>query len=512
MCLLDVEFTLIPFFPLFPLQTYRLSRHFAEAHPEAERIKCNMCGFMTIDPAVLKRHVSTVHDCNKIGPKCPVCEYQARNVMYLTRHVREAHDKWNPFKCPKCAFRSPNGQELSAHMKEKHENPEEEAAQAVLEKINEVSKDNKKRWTAQRRRPLSTHAPPCTCKKPGCREMAPKTDPDQFDPDQIEPDWEMSEPSMLPPPPPAEGGRYRQPPCTCKKSGSVRRRGRPRSNAGWSEDFEEDHTRVAPKAVPRPRPKRHVATPQTKSLASRLRDIPGLQIMKVPDASQGRPRRGVGRAYYKEEDGDDNDDDDDGDYDYDGVGMDPLDSVEEDENEPSVLEVAVECALKEEPGENGDTRDLQTVSASRIAAAASQIPDIPAESVFREEASKSDRLVACMAMLRNFLGERGIAGYDLTVLKRFEALVKTNISKSGLANGDKERLAENGGAIDKLPENTSECDQNGTVEIQQSETMPSAEEMDGVEVGSRDETHYGDADANGRSKPGGAGGTSEYVV
>ena len=86
----------------FTLQTYRLSRHFAEAHPDAERVKCNMCGFMTIDPAVLERHVSTVHDCNKTGPKCPVCQYQARNVMYLTRHVREAHDKWNPFKERNC--------------------------------------------------------------------------------------------------------------------------------------------------------------------------------------------------------------------------------------------------------------------------------------------------------------------------------------------------------------------------------------------------------------------------
>ena len=85
------------------IQTYRLSRHFAEAHPDAERIKCNMCGFMTIDPAVLKRHVSTVHDCNKSGPKCPICQYQARNVMYLTRHVREGGylfngDKSLPFR------------------------------------------------------------------------------------------------------------------------------------------------------------------------------------------------------------------------------------------------------------------------------------------------------------------------------------------------------------------------------------------------------------------------------
>ena len=66
---------------------------------------------------------------------------------------------------------------MAAHIKEKHENPEEEAAQAVLEKINEVSKDNKKRWTAQRRRPVTANAPPCTCKKPGCGEKAVKTDP-----------------------------------------------------------------------------------------------------------------------------------------------------------------------------------------------------------------------------------------------------------------------------------------------------------------------------------------------
>ena len=494
------------------LQTYRLSRHFAEAHPDAERIKCNMCGFMTIDPAVLKRHVSTVHDCNKSGPKCPVCQYQARNVMYLTRHVREAHDKWNPFKCPKCAFKCQNGQELSAHIKEKHENPEEEAAQAVLEKINEVSKDNKKRWTAQRRGPISNakHAPPCTCKKRGCGEKALKTDPDRIDPDRIDPEWEMSEPASMPPlpPPAADGRRHRPPPCTCKKSGSVRRRGRPRRNARWSEDFED----------PRPRPKRRVAPPKTKSLASRLRDIPpGLQIMKVPDATQGqgrgRPRRGVGRAYYKEEYGDDDDDDDgdDGDYDF-VVGMDPLDEPgEEDESDPA-LEMPVECALKEEPGENGDARDLQTVSASRIAAAASKLPNIRVESVFREEASKSDRLVACMAVLRDFLGEQGIAGYDLTVLKRFEALVKTNLSKSGLANGDTERLAENGGAIDKLSGKMSECEQNGQVESERTEAMPPAEKMDAVVEGNRDVVHCGDADANGQSKPGVAGGSSEYVV
>ena len=462
-----------------------------------------MCGFMTIDPAVLKRHVSTVHDCNKIGPKCPVCQYQARNVMYLTRHVREAHDKWNPFKCPKCAFKCPNGQELSAHIKEKHENPEEEAAQAVLEKINEVSKDNKKRWTAQRRRPLSTHAPPCTCKKQGCGEKALKTDPDSIDPNGIDPDWEMSEPPMMPPPAPAaDGRRYRPPPCTCKKkSGSGRRRGRPRSNAKWTEDFYDED--------PRPRPKRRAAPAQTKSLASRLRDIPGLQIVKVPDEGQGRPRRGVGRAYYKEEDGVD----DDGDYDF-SVGMDPLDDDGEDESDP-VVDLPVECALKEEPCENGDAHDLQTVSASRIAAAASRLPDIRVESVFREEASKSDRLVACMAMLRDFLGEQGIAGYDLTVLKRFEALVKTNLSKSGLANCDKERPrpAENGGPVDKVSGNVSECEQNGQVEVDQShEIVSSAQKMDGVEEErSRGLAYCEDADANGGSQPGEAEGTSEYL-
>ena len=83
-----------------------------------------------------------------------------------------------PFKCPKCTFKTRTSQDLAAHIKEKHENPEEEAAQAVLEKINEVTKDNKKRWTAQRRRPAAAaNAPPCTCKKPGCGERTVKTDP-----------------------------------------------------------------------------------------------------------------------------------------------------------------------------------------------------------------------------------------------------------------------------------------------------------------------------------------------
>ena len=427
------------------------------------------------------------------------------NVLIV---LTPAHDRWNPFRCPKCDFKCPSGQELSAHVKEKHENPEEEAAQAVLEKINEVSRDNKKRWTAQRRRGPNSKPKrgplPCTCKKSESGEKALKTDPEAMeDQDGVDPDWQMAECAVMPDPPTADGGRNRPPPCTCKKSGNVRRRGRPPRNAArWSDDFEEE---------PSHRRKRRVAPPTAKSLATRLRDIPpGLEIMKAPDASRGRPRRGIGRAYYMEEEGED--DFDDGDYDF-GVGFDPLDNPCEDEDNP-VLDLPVECALKEEPAENGVAHELQTASVSRIAAAAAatNLPDLRTESVFREEASKGDRLLASMAMLRDFLSEQGVAGYDLTVLKRFEALVKTNLSKCGLENGDKERLAQYGGPVNNL--NVAECHQNGQVEVERTGTMPTVEKMDGVEGGSQDECQAHDENGEGdvQSHPGEAGESSEYAV
>ena len=376
----------------------------------------------------------------------------------------------------------------------------------MLEKINEVSRDNKKRWTAQRRR--GPHSKPkrgplpCTCKKSDSGEKALKTDPETMgDQDGVDPDWQMTECAVMPAPPAADGERNRPPPCTCKKSGNVRRRGRPpRNPARWSEDFEEE---------PSHRRKRRVAPPPAKSLATRLRDIPpGLEIMKVHDASRRRPRRGIGRAYYREEEGED--DFDDGDYDF-GVGFDPLDNPCEDVDNP-VLDLPVECALKEEPAENGVAHELQTASALRTADAASNHQDFRVESVFREEASKGDRLVASMATLRDFLNQQGIAGYDLTVLKRFEALVKTNLSKCGLENGDKDRMTRNGGPINKL--NVSECHQNGQVEVEQRGTMPLVEEMDGVEGRSQDaaQAHDEHGDGNVNSHPGEAGQSSEYVV
>ena len=276
------------------------------------------------------------------------------------------------------------------------------------------------------------------------------------------PDWEMAEPTVRQPRPPANSRRFR-PPCTCKKSR------RPRSNARWSEDLDLEEPQVA---VPRPRPKRPRDPPaQSMSLASRLRDIPGLQIMKVAD---DRPRRGKGRTHRKGQggDGDEVDDDD--------FGADPLDSFDE---EAAPVEMPVAVLFKEEPGgENGDS--MGGHSASKIAAAASRLPDIPAESVFREDTPRGDRLVACMALLRDFLGEQGVTGYDLTVLKRFEALVKTSLSKSGLTNG--ERGAESAYEPNKL-------EQNGIVEPCDKGGGRQAENMDGIEEGTFE-------DANAPSK------------
>ena len=282
------------------------------------------------------------------------------------------------------------------------------------------------------------------------------------------PDWEMAEPAVRQPRPPADGRKYRRLPCTCKKSR------RPRSNARWSEeDLDLEEPQVA---VPRPRPKRSRDPAQSKSLASRLRDIPGLQIMKV---AEGRPRRGKGRTRRKEGEGGDGDGDE---VDDDDFGANPLDSFDEEDAPAAEMPVAV--LFKEEPGGvNGDAATAahsmgNAQSASKIAAAASRLPDIPAESVFREETPRGDRLVACMALLRDFLGEQGITGYDLTVLKRFEALVKTSLSKSGLTNGDNNR--------ERRPESASEAnnfEQNGMVEPCGKVGGHPAENMDGIEEG-----------------------------
>ena len=96
-----------------------LKRHIQTVHGDADKYKCDECGFTSSRKDNLSFHILTVHEQNPEQFHCTHCDYVTSTKQNLSRHIQSVHNKAR-FQCSHCEFVCTRKDSLKRHMKIKH--------------------------------------------------------------------------------------------------------------------------------------------------------------------------------------------------------------------------------------------------------------------------------------------------------------------------------------------------------------------------------------------------------
>lgn len=128
-----------------------LTRHITQNHqkPLPQKVKCELCNFITAKKTELTKHIQTAHRghkvymCETCGKKfqtdktlevhhkvvhlnqkpfsCKMCDYKAGQKASLIAHMHSIHEGSKPYVCETCGYKTTSQSTLNAHKRMVHE-------------------------------------------------------------------------------------------------------------------------------------------------------------------------------------------------------------------------------------------------------------------------------------------------------------------------------------------------------------------------------------------------------